>query len=103
MSHRTILGLLLAAMGAAAAAPGCGSTAQPIAPTPLRTPIVVTTGADCEAVMKILPVPLPGPPAGRTDEVYGAAGPGRAQLTSQLLCPDKVTMPGWSVTIDVTR
>jgi hypothetical protein len=52
-------------------------------------------------VMAILPIPLPLPPQGATDEVYRAVSPGFTTVSSSLSCPDGSVEQSWSVTIDV--
>jgi len=52
-------------------------------------------------VIAILPIPLPLPPRGATDEVYRAVSPGFTTLSSSLSCPDGSVEQGWSATVDV--
>jgi hypothetical protein len=53
------------------------------------------------AVLAVLPLPLPSPPPGGVNEAWIAKAPGQATLTSSLACPGGVTTR-WTVTFAVT-
>ncbi len=55
-----------------------------------------------DAVVAILPIPLPLPPGGSTNEAYIAVAPGHATLSSSLVCPSG-TLQRWAVTLIVLR
>jgi len=61
-----------------------------------------TVQSSDEAVVAILPIPLPLPPGGSTNEAYIAAAPGHSTLSSSLVCPSG-TSERWAVTLDVLR
>lgn len=55
-----------------------------------------------EAVLRVLPIPLPLPPDGGTNLAFTAVAPGEATLTSSLACTSGVSEL-WSVTVTVAH
>jgi hypothetical protein len=53
-----------------------------------------------DAVLRVLPIPLPLPPAGGTNIAYIAVATGHASLTSSLTCPSGAAHD-WAVTVSV--
>ncbi len=59
-----------------------------------------TVQSSNEAVVAILPIPLPLPPGGSTNEAFIADAPGQATLSSSLVCSSD-TPQQWAVTLTV--
>jgi hypothetical protein len=51
-----------------------------------------TVESSDEAVLAVVPIPLPAPPTGATDEDYRARSPGQATLSSALACSSGTAM-----------
>jgi hypothetical protein len=59
-----------------------------------------TVESSDDAVLALVPTPLPVPPTGGTDEDYRATAPGQVTLSSALACPSG-TPKRWAATVIV--
>jgi hypothetical protein len=59
-----------------------------------------TVESSDEAVLALVPVPLPASPSGGTNEDYRATAPGKTNLSSALACPSGTAMR-WAASVMV--